>query len=342
MKKISIILLAMLPMAAGWAQDTVQSCLKDNYFMDMVPNLESDWHISYGTIYGDGCGVVTKEMHAKDSLKIYGVAACLMTEFDDSYLPASGDWTPSEWWEEFWSRFQDTTLDECYEYLGIYLKDSSSDLVPHREVMVHRKYDTAAYYVETGKYWRFNPNYVYAMYEKYFDSAIVVSGKFYVGTTQRSSQDAEIHMSFTPRVMEGLGLHEYHVWKYCWPSSGDVHWVWPNMPSSQDKFYLIFPILTPDPNAPTEEPGDTTGIGVADMVSRYVSVQPNPATAEVRVLSSFGIERVEVFNGEGQRVAELRGEGTEVGLDVRGWAAGAYLLRVATPMGTTTKKLLVR
>ena len=110
--------------------------------------------------------------------------------------------------------------------------------------------------------------------------------------------------------------------------------------SYDGRYYLIFPILTPDPNAP--EPGDTTAVEAADMVSRYVTVQPNPAMEEARVLSSFGLERIEAYNSEGQRVLDRATEGVEATIDVKAWPAGTYLLRVTTPLGTTTKKLLVR
>lgn len=45
MKKYSFILLSMLAATSVWAQDTVQSPLMENYYMDKVPILDSDWHI---------------------------------------------------------------------------------------------------------------------------------------------------------------------------------------------------------------------------------------------------------------------------------------------------------
>ena len=131
---------------------------------------------------------------------------------------------------------------------------------------------------------------------------------------------------------------EYHVRKYCQPRT--PHWSWP--PCGERSYYLLFPILTPDPSAP-EEPGeDTVGISRADMVGRYVTVQPNPATEEAQVLSSFGIERIDAYTGDGRCILSQEANGLQAVLDVRGWASGTYLLRIATPMGTTTKKLLVR
>lgn len=355
MKKYSFILLSMLAATSVWAQDTVQSPLMENYLINGNPEFGKNWMMAYVPLYGDRCGVVTKEVVVQEEIKVYGVAACMMTDRDEAYCPGPGIYGSEQgWWDNFWSEFRDTTTDECYEYLGIYFRNVDS-LVPQREVLVHRRDDTPAYYVETGKYWRNNPNFVYPMYEKYFETPIAVNGTFYVGVTERSQQSTigvsvYDHMDFRPMGITGLGVHEYHVSKYCWPEEGSVHWIFPPRPEMQDVYYLLFPILTPDPDnpgnepgeEPGEEPGDTTGVTAADMVSRYVTVQPNPATEEARVLSSFGIEGVEVFDAEGRRVAELRGEGLEARIDVRGWAAGSYLLRVATPLGATTKKLLVR
>ena len=344
MKHIAIILLAVLPALVGRAQDTVQSPLMGNYYMETTPHLEYNWRIEWVDVWGDACGVVTKEVVPKGPIKVYGVAACLMTSWEDLYIPDGVD--SAEWAEDFWAGFTDTTTEECYEYLGIYLRSGDS-LVPHREVMVHKKYDTVAYYFETGKYFRYNPNLICPIYEKYFDSSIAVTDTFYVGTTQRSQwsylgRSVLPHMGFITKQMHGVGVNEYHVCKYCWPEEGSVHWYWPpRCFLDDDNFYLIFPILTPDPNAP-EDPGDTTGVSQADMVSRYVTVQPNPATEEARVLSSFGIERIDAYTGDGRCILSQKADGLQAVLDVRGWASGTYLLRVTTPMGTTTKKLLVR
>ena len=101
------------------------------------------------------------------------------------------------------------------------------------------------------------------------------------------------------------------------------------------KYLFIFPIIAPP---------DTTTVGVEkpDMVYRYTSVQPNPATERVEVLSSFGVSRVEVFNAAGRKVMDLKAEGLKATLDVSKLPSGAYLLRIHTPQGMTTKKLVVR
>ena len=134
-------------------------------------------------------------------------------------------------------------------------------------------------------------------------------------------------------------LHEYHVWKYCYPEY--TYWNWPLRQGSDDMYLLIFPILTPNPDT-TGTGGDTLAVTQADMVGRYVSVQPNPAVDEARVLSSFGLERIEAYNAEGRLVFKQETTGLEATLDVKGWPRGTYLLSIQTPMGPVTKKLLVQ
>ena len=90
----------------------------------------------------------------------------------------------------------------------------------------------------------------------------------------------------------------------------------------------------------------TEGIVVpeeGDDLTRYVRLMPNPASGNVVVMSSYGIESVEVYDVRGERVAELTGVGRErtAGFDVSRWAKGAYVVLVRTPMGTASKRLVV-
>lgn len=341
MKKIVFLMLVLVPVLAGRAQDTLQDPLRDYYYLDPKPVLDSGGWSTYVPITGDGCGIVGKRLVAKHPLKVYGVAACMMTdaEFNAYDLAMWEDYA-----ETFWGNYSDTTLEECYEYLGIYYRSGDS-LVPKREVMVHKKYDTVAYYVESGRVWlAHDSNFIYPMYEKYFDEPISVHDTFYVTVTQRSEVDpfgfpGTPHMGVNTLSLRNVGFYECHVSKMCWPEEGPVHWdLGETMYNAPDKnFYLLFPILSPRGG---EE--DTTSVGIADMASRYVSVQPNPASRETRVLSSIGMQRIEVYNSEGRRVLDRKSEGVEEALDVSGWPAGTYMLRIVTPLGTTTKKLVVQ
>ena len=87
---------------------------------------------------------------------------------------------------------------------------------------------------------------------------------------------------------------------------------------------------------------DTVAIGKVDMDSRLVSLTPNPASDCINIVSGIEMERVEAYNAEGRRMAEQPASGYEATLAVKAWPAGTYLLRITTPMGTVTKKLLVQ
>ena len=82
-------------------------------------------------------------------------------------------------------------------------------------------------------------------------------------------------------------------------------------------------------------------VGVATADSGLVRLQPNPASGCVVVKSSYGIERVEVYDARGVRVYEQAVSGTMTGFDVAGWAKGAYAVMLYTPAGVATKKLVV-
>ena len=339
MKKAILLFLALFPAMVSWSQDTVGQIDTSNFFLSHLPGFKEGTYFEWFRNSGDKCGKQAKEMYVgdKDSLTIYGIAAIMLTRKDAFYIPPTAD--SAERWDFFFQTYGDTLTESLFEYLGVYLRDADS-LVPHREVMIHRKYDTPAYYYETGLNGFGNPNLVCPMYEKYFDSAITVFDTFYIGTTMLTAErhiGPPDNMFFSVVVIyeEGSTAQEYHPFKYCTPNYNS--WRWPLPMENDHRFYMMFPIITPAP-----EPGDTTAVGAAEMVSRYVTVRPNPAKEEARVLSSFGMTRIEVYNNEGRRVLDRSATGMEATIDVKAWPAGTYLLRVTTPLGTTTKKLLVR
>ncbi|MBR6992121.1 MAG: T9SS type A sorting domain-containing protein [Bacteroidales bacterium] len=98
-----------------------------------------------------------------------------------------------------------------------------------------------------------------------------------------------------------------------------------------------------------ERPADTTQheeIEVPDDrsdLSRFVRLMPNPASGSVVVMSSYGIDGLEVYDVRGNRVLEhkVEGRGRSVGFDVTGWTKGTYVVLVHTPTGIATKRLVV-
>ena len=340
----------------GWSQDTVAPFIRGNYFYNALPDIRGDILPRFVAISGsEGCGISAKEMYTYGKpLRVYGMAAAMVTMLDVLYLPPNiyeldPDFDTAEWFQmTILDNYRDTSLDESYEYLLLCVSDYDSLRILD-SVRVHRKYDTAAYYVATGIQGNGsipNPNFVYPMYEQYFDLSIMVLDTFYVGVTQRSATGGETtfnHMCFWLLEFQGQGcqsINEYHVNKLCY--SYDTHWWWPLRQQTSNEYYMIFPILTPKPGSQNPDNPDPESVTEADMVSRYVTVQPNPAEKEARVLSSFGLERIEAYDGGGRQVLAREASGLAATIDVSSWPCGTYLLRITTPMGTTTKKLLVQ
>ena len=91
--------------------------------------------------------------------------------------------------------------------------------------------------------------------------------------------------------------------------------------------------------------GGNPGVGVqtTDMLYRYTAVSPNPATGRATVTSSFGLSRIDAFDAQGRLIASFPDlHAYRHTLDTRAWPRGTCLLRIHTPLGTTTKKLLLR
>ena len=82
----------------------------------------------------------------------------------------------------------------------------------------------------------------------------------------------------------------------------------------------------------------------AGLLGRLVGVMPNPAGTTAKVVSSFGLTMVEAFNMAGERLCTLRLPDAPLAatLDVSRWPSGSYLLRIHTPQGVITRKLMVR
>ena len=71
---------------------------------------------------------------------------------------------------------------------------------------------------------------------------------------------------------------------------------------------------------------------------------PNPAAETAKVVLSPSMSRVEVFSMAGRRMYDkaVAGEGLSVKIDVSRWPTGTYIVRIHTPLGIATKRLIVR
>ena len=96
----------------------------------------------------------------------------------------------------------------------------------------------------------------------------------------------------------------------------------------------IFPILVPEGTTAAPEEGEE---------DTEVLLTPNPAAGQVTLATERGIRSVEVWDMAGHTVEKHSYDALprSVTLDVSGLPAGVYAMRVETPQGMVTKKLVV-
>ena len=88
--------------------------------------------------------------------------------------------------------------------------------------------------------------------------------------------------------------------------------------------------------------GDTTQVSIRNTVlEEYTHLIPNPASDIVSIFSSFSIRKVEVYSLKGEKLIESDVENVSISLDVSTLPKGIYLVKVYTPKGVATKKLVV-
>ena len=231
-------------------------------------------------------------------------------------------------------------------------------------LLVHLRDHPVSYYfaLDMPEMSPMNPtNKVFPIYERYFDSPVRVADSFYVGVTQQSYDPDYIYIDSTDYWEVEDDTHRKVMLSSIYPGNDTnlfservVHKVfWRGRiqyfydTSYHVHFYaLMFPIVVPpysDTTGVDTTIVDTTGIVSPQLLERYINVVPNPATDKVQVLSSFGLREVEVYDAAGTRVLlRRRLTGYTADLDVSALPAGAYLVRVTTPGGTVTKKLIVQ
>jgi hypothetical protein len=359
MKKhlILISLLAMLVGSAA-AQDTLTSLYpKSGYFYNSWFN-DTGYYQENLCLMPENGYVYAINFYNKDTLPVYGIGASLSTyeefEFTD------GIYT-----------LLDTSWKEVYEYLGLYRWVGDSLQTASDSLYVHLKETPVSYYFKWDRpLWNGYGNPVISFYERYFDEPVVMTDTFLTGITMRTSWvvthgEFDSDTSYVrhvvirgfmsqdfqndPIILKGWTKYRQNgVDRYQILSNDDA-----DLPDCMIILYypLIFPILTPPDSTGTGDIDttiidttkvDSVGIGDVQLVGRYVSLQPNPASERVKVTSSFGLQGIEIYNAAGARVREERASGYTATLDLGTLAEGAYLVRVHTPAGSTTKKLVVQ
>ena len=342
MKKLTLVMAFVAAFGVTvMAQDTIATdTLKSSYFHNRWVDQDT-LMLSQTAMLSGQFSEVAYAYHTDDTMKVYGVAisSSLDSNFNNTWL--------------------DTTLDKVYRTVRLYVPEGDSlRMLAERQFYI--KDAEVAYYMAMNKRDLFMPDSTlkpFPVYELFFDSPVAVKDTFYIGFNFETN--CRYHDPTLGRVFNYKYTMTLNGLLPAWvagrrdtvtiaqrrteesPNYDQGTWLIRTRIAPQTIVFL-YAITEPDDGTGGGSGSDTTlTITASDAAARYVSVQPNPAVDEARVLSSLGMERIEAYNAGGQKVYEGKAEGLEATLDVKGWPRGTYLLRITTPLGTVTKKLLV-
>ena len=326
MKRIVITSIAAIILAfSASAQDTIDiSIMHSNYYHpdEWPKDLEVN---QFGTVsyFGpDGGGEFGVKYEIDSSLTIYGIVGVIIERCVSC----------------------DTDYSHSFEFLRLYesvhLSTNIDTLRCIAQSKIHARTTPVSYYLRICTYTPVS-NCVKPVYERYFDSAVVVSDSFYIGMTQFIPRQ-NIFNEGDPHNYARLGAFQIGIGN---GYSQKLIVYWQNPPSSvsptpywatgfNDDYLLILPILTPP---------DSNYVWDTTVVAGDTILMGNPAAETAKVVSSFGLSRVEAYNLAGEKVDDLRlpSPSLSATLDVRRWPVGAYILRIHTPQGVATKKITV-
>lgn len=360
MKRLVLLIVAILCIASVSAQDTLVNSLKPEYFYNHHWVGEGGRH---SWIILENCTqYLFAEFYAAKPMKVYGMAVFVLPKEKNEFC-----YTPDSNSTDFFGLFV-RNLDNPVFYGENLLQSEHSPVKLISDSLFLNPGE-----VEPTCYFRYNNTDVILnedcydrVYELYFDSAITVDGYFmlgrsttgYIGIKENKwripetcgkMKDSIVPVYYMVYNSGGKSsfFPEYNYAKYY--DYVSLEYIYNNN-TSLDKCcpitgvdrFLWFPIINPDEIDTTSSPDDTLFIGKEPLMQRYVSVQPNPAVGEVTVLSSVGMEEVEAYNMSGEKVAQWKATGLNTQLDVSQLPSGVYILQVKTAMGVVHKKLVVQ
>ena len=349
MKKIAFVIISFLCFMHGaTAQDTLLSATpKESYFYNQWFTRDTLMPYSAGPLVSDYIEEAYA-FHTEDSLQIHGLAVSLSfyrkTKRNVTYL--------------------DTTIDKVYRSIRLYVPSGDSLRMLGERKLYMRDSASMDYYFQLNKYDMTAPGMLMSpipVYECYFDQPVTVKDTFYIGfnfennwtkdsvdtvsmrhiTIHNQLYSAELYGFSQLSGMEGENTTIAMRRSLNNPHLNEGAWFFYTFTTPQPKFFF-YAITEPQDSTSTGGGSDTTQSIQKNMLERYTHVFPNPATERVQVLSSFGLTHLEAYDADGRRVAEREASGLEATLDVTAWPRGTYLLRITTPVGTVTKKLLVQ
>jgi hypothetical protein len=180
-------------------------------------------------------------------------------------------------------------------------------------------------------------------YKVYFDSSIMVSGNFLVGITISTKAPSYFMYGVvyahtgtcangntypSPLIMWDDSTNTWEQWRT------STNALMTNGNNNLMNILFIYPILGEKHNIDT-----TSSISQVD-IKDAVTLYPNPASNKLYLASSFGINKIEVFNIIGQKLKEDEVNCSNYNLDISNFVKGNYIIKIITPRGTTEKKFI--
>ena len=264
----------------------------------------------------------------------------------------------------------DTSHEGWHEYARLY-KPVGDSMILLGEGQ-YNMFDRPAVYLPTNKrdrvYDSASHRYVNTIitvpipiFETYFDSAIILTDSFYIGSTHFNTTSGDVngnYLRYPSWIPELMDISYSDTARVHTLMQGDSIYRWYRLPDTNYTTIRLcytvvcYPILTPNPNHDTTQGLDTTQIDTtqvdttgiaARLLERYINVYPTVTDGgEVTVLSSFHLEGVEVYDAAGRMLSRQPASGVATTVDVSQLPAGSYVLRINTVSGSTTKKFLKR
>jgi hypothetical protein len=352
---LTMLAAVLLMPAVVRAQDTVVSATpKDTYFYNNW--IDSAAVALHNAGIFDNAVLYGKYFETKDTLTVYGIAASLYT-YD------SADYSP---W--LFPTVRDTSWEQVYEHLGLLKPEGDTLRWASDSLYVHLRDTPVSYYFKPDMPSASpdNPVKTRPVYEVYFDNPVQMTDSFYVGITCQDAWANGVDRYPVLITAYGQPSHQFGVAgqtvskvvrdgavTYYYLTDSVIGWNHYEEP-------FMFPIMVPpavdtsvvdtsvvdtsvvDTTIVDTTIVDTVGLTTVQLLERYVQLMPNPAGERVKVISSFGLRQVEVYDGAGRRVLQRPLTGYAADLDLTALPAGTYHVRITTLTGTVSKKLVVQ